>query len=246
MAEELTLQQLLRQRTAVERHEGLVGTAAGAVDGPRHQLLAGARGAGDQHADVGGGDHARLLQQPLHLGAVGDDLGAPGVVALGHHPWCLGQRLLDGGEQLVAVHRLGQEAEHPLAGGADGVGDRAVGGEQDHRQPRHLALYLAEQRQAVHLVHAQVGKYQVGAVDLQGAQRLAAALGGGHPVAAALQAHAQQLEQADVVIHQQDMRRLPSAGAAGRRHAGGVGAALQGEQGLHGVASLRVRTAVAG
>jgi hypothetical protein len=55
-----------------------------------------------------------------------------------------------------------------------------VGGQQDHRQAGGLALDLLEQCQAVHLVHAQVGEDQLGAVGVQHLEGLAAALGGGH------------------------------------------------------------------
>ena len=204
--EQLAFQQLLGQRAAVDRHEGLVGASARLMDGVGQQFLARAGGPGDQHADIRGRHHARLLEDALHLRAAGDDLGTPGIVAgpVGARRLCHG--FLDGGEQLVAVHRLGEKAEHPLARGAHRIRDGAVRGENDHRHARRTALQFVKQRHAVHFVHAQVGEHQVGAVLGQAVQCLASALGGGHAVASAFQAHAQQLEQAGVVIDQQNMR----------------------------------------
>ena len=44
------------------------------VDGARHQFLAGAGFAGDQHGGVGGRDGLHLLQNGLQCAALADDL----------------------------------------------------------------------------------------------------------------------------------------------------------------------------
>jgi hypothetical protein len=49
VAEQLRLDQVLRNRTAVHRHQRLAPARAGGVDGARQQLLAGAAVAMDQH-----------------------------------------------------------------------------------------------------------------------------------------------------------------------------------------------------
>ena len=63
VAEQLGLQQVARNRRGVQRDEGAAGAHAMAVQRPRHQLLAGAGLARDQHRDLGLGqpaDGARL------------------------------------------------------------------------------------------------------------------------------------------------------------------------------------------
>ena len=61
VAEQLALQQVLRDGGAVERQERRLGAGAVLVDGARDQLLAGAALAGDQHRHVLGGDAANGL-----------------------------------------------------------------------------------------------------------------------------------------------------------------------------------------
>ena len=72
MAEELVLQQVVGNRRAVdcEEHRVRVGTAG--VQGPRHQLLAGARLAGDEHRAPGRADLAYQGLHGLHRRAPAD------------------------------------------------------------------------------------------------------------------------------------------------------------------------------
>ena len=172
------------------------------MNGVGQQLLAATAGTGDQDADVRPRHHARLLEHTLHVRTAGDDGGAPVVVAVAGGAWRLTQGILDGGKQFIAIHGLGQEAEHPLARGADRIGNRSVGGQDDDRQARREFLQLVEQRHAIHFIHAQVGEHQVRACPAQAIQCLAPTFGRGDPIATALQTHPQQLEQAGVVIHQ--------------------------------------------
>ncbi len=53
VAEEFRLEQLCGNGRGVDGHEGLVAAAAGAIQGARHEFLAGARLAADQNAHVG-------------------------------------------------------------------------------------------------------------------------------------------------------------------------------------------------
>ena len=82
VTEELRLEQVLGHRAAVDRDERALLARARAMDRARHELLAGARFARDQHARVGARDHPRLLEAGLHRGAARDDLGAPLVLGL--------------------------------------------------------------------------------------------------------------------------------------------------------------------
>ena len=73
VAEQLGLEQLLGNRAAVDGDERRLGARAGAVDGARQHFLAGAALAADQHAGVGGGDHAGFVHQLGHAAAAEDD-----------------------------------------------------------------------------------------------------------------------------------------------------------------------------
>ncbi len=66
-AEQLRLEQFRRQRRAVHLHERLVTARRLAVDGARHQFLAGAALAADQHGDVGIGDARDQILDLAHL-----------------------------------------------------------------------------------------------------------------------------------------------------------------------------------
>ena len=66
MAEQLALEHVARDRRAVERDERLGGAVGIAVDGAGEDFLAGAAFAGDEHADVGGGDASWRGHQVAH------------------------------------------------------------------------------------------------------------------------------------------------------------------------------------
>ena len=67
--EQLGLQQRLGDGAAVEGHEGLAAPLALPVDRLRHDLLAGAGLAQDQHGQARGGDDPHLIDDPLRLRA---------------------------------------------------------------------------------------------------------------------------------------------------------------------------------
>ena len=75
-------------------------------------------------------------------------------------------------------------------------------GEDDHRHARLMLLDLGEQRHAVHLVHTQIADHQIDLFARQQAQRFLAAFGGGDVKTFAGQTHAQQLQQAGIVVNQ--------------------------------------------
>ena len=83
VAEQLGLEQVFRDRRAVDRDEPALGAAAGGMDAAGEQLLAGAAGAEQHHRDVGVGhplDRARDLQ---HLRGGGDHRAEHGAVVAG-------------------------------------------------------------------------------------------------------------------------------------------------------------------
>ena len=71
-AEELRLQQRLRQRGAVDGHEWLVFPRRIAVDEPRHHLLAGSRFAPNENVGLTGSDACYEVNHALHLERVSD------------------------------------------------------------------------------------------------------------------------------------------------------------------------------
>ena len=66
-AEQLRFEQFRGQRRAVHLHERLVTARRLAVDGARHQFLAGAALAADEHGDVGIGDARDQVLDLPHL-----------------------------------------------------------------------------------------------------------------------------------------------------------------------------------
>ena len=144
MAEELALEQVLRDRRAVQREEGLLGARAVLVDRARHQLLAGAALAGDEDGHVLVGDPTDLLVDLEHRRAAAEHRAAlDGDVRVGgsqhdrraHAPPDLDRvqhRLLE----LVQVDRLVEVVE----GAALHRLDRRAGvlghGDEHHRDAR--------------------------------------------------------------------------------------------------------------
>ena len=106
MAEEFTLQEVLRDRGTVDGDEGLGGALGMTMDETRHDLLAGTRLAGDQHAGVGPGDLLGQSQHPAH-GRIAEDEGT----GLFRH------RLQHGGDQLG----VGRQRDVLLGAGANGL-----------------------------------------------------------------------------------------------------------------------------
>ena len=80
--------------------------------------------------------------------------------------------------------------------------------EDNHRHTWLYFLNFAEQLHAVHFVHAQIANHQVDTFFCQYAKPLLTAFRRIHPVALADQAHSQQLKQAGIIIHQQQVRRF--------------------------------------
>ncbi len=172
------------------------------MDRAGEQLLARAALTGDEHARIGAGDHVGLGELLFHHGAARDDLGAP--VFVGSAEAGDTQGLLHLVQQFLLVDRLGEEAEGAHLRRLDGVGDRAVRGEDDHLQAGPAVLQLLQQTDAVHLVHAQVGDDEVGAEATRRCERLHAALHGFHVVVLGAKADGEEAEQARVVVDDED------------------------------------------
>jgi hypothetical protein len=213
VAEQLGLDQILRQRGAVDLHHRAIDPRALGVDRVGGQLLAGAALADDEHVGVGARNGLQHLEDPLdgrggaeHL-AVGGLLGelAPQVGCLGEQATAL-QRFAHQHQHLVRVERLGDEVEGPLLGGLDCLGDGPVPGHDDDLDRRILRLQQAQQVEAV-----AIGQDQVH--DAEGE------FSGFHPehrpdgiprrfnvIALALEGQAQILGDDRFVIHDEDAR----------------------------------------
>ena len=163
VAEQLRFEQLLRDRRAVHGQERPPAPLAPVVDRLREQFLAGAGLARHQHAHVGRGHGACLVEQRMHEGIAGDH----GAVGLIHRQLRAGQQgTPDLLEQCAGLVGLGEEAEHALARRLNRLGDGAVRGEDDDREQRGFASHRLEQREPVHATHAQVGDEQLRSLRL--------------------------------------------------------------------------------
>ena len=188
------------------------------MDGARQQFLARAAFAGDEHARVGAGDHVRLREFFLDERAARDDFGAPVFVVVGEAGDAQG--LLHLVQQLLFVDRLGQEAEGAELGGVHGVGNGAVGGEDDDFEARIARLQFLEQADAVHLVHAQVGDDQLGPEAARGGERERGALDGFDFVVLRAQADGEQAQQTRIVVDDQDAGFALGGMRGGELHGG--------------------------
>jgi len=162
--EELGLENGLRQGRAVDRYEGSVGPLGGSVDGPRDQLLAGARLAEQEHRR----HRRRGLHHGVHEAAPGQRLADDRLVPLGlelstqravlAHQVALLERLAHGAHHLGALERLGHEVVRPVPHGIDRVLDGAVGGHEDGLGLGGNAAAGLEEIEPRHPGHHQIGQ----------------------------------------------------------------------------------------
>jgi hypothetical protein len=196
------------------------------VQGARDQLLAGAGLAVDQHR---GGSDRGLLDEPvdlLHRRAAADEPAhAPDVLDpapqdrdLVERAGAL-QRLLDQQSQPLEVDRLGEVVVGALAHRGDRGVDGGLSGEDDDRYPGHLLLERAEQAQAVHVRHHEVGHHQRRVERrrlLQGIVTLGRGIGG---VAPGRQDGLERGARILLVVDDQDVGSSGHASQGSNRHA---------------------------
>jgi hypothetical protein len=179
VAEELRLEQLLGDRGAVDRREGVGGTGAHAVDGTGEHLLAGAALAGDEHR--GGVRRHPLgeLEQPAQRTALGDhevahrlrpqrgaqrlDLALEALALLG---------LAERQQHFIGLERLVEVVVRALPHRGDGRVLAAIGAHHEEQRRAVLGTVAAEERQAVHARHPHVAEDRVEAFDERARQRL--------------------------------------------------------------------------
>ncbi len=182
VAEYLAVEQVLRQAAAVQRDEGMLVAPAIVVEATRHQLLAGAGLAEDQHVGRGVADVGDQLAQRLDRRRAADDplrqVLAAGQLATQRADLAGQPALLQGaaGDLDQAFRREG--LLHEVVGA--GVhrlyrhGDVAVTGDQHHRQARVEGLETLQQGQAVDAGQADVADDDAGEVAVDPLQRLPA------------------------------------------------------------------------
>ena len=136
------------------------------VDRARHQLLAAAVLAVDQHAAVGRRGGGDLLAQRPDRRALADDLGALIETRAQGRVLALEPRVLEGAadrdQDLLEGERLLDEVVGAQARGLDRRLDRAVAGDHHDDGLRTRPLELGERLEAVHAVHPDVEEGQIG------------------------------------------------------------------------------------
>ncbi len=122
---------------------------------PRHDFLAGAGRAGDEHARAGGGDALDRVAQAGDAVAVAGQAGVAahaqaqlGILALQLRGF---QGALDDQQQAVGIEGLFDEVIGAALDGGDGGLDGAVAGDHHHRHARHLLVQHVENADAVEL-----------------------------------------------------------------------------------------------
>ncbi len=173
VAEELRLEQVLRKRAAVDGDE-LPPPPGVVVNGPRDQLLARTRFAGDQHRGHRFGDALDDRKDLLHPRAAADDVGESEflfqrgaqveVLVLELFPL---HRFADDDLQLFDVEGLGDVIECAGFQSVDRGLGRRVRGDHDDGHRWVLRLDLPQQLQSRTVGEHQVAEDQVGLLLLQ-------------------------------------------------------------------------------
>ncbi len=214
VAEELALQQVLRNRRAVDRHERAAASRRLGVDGPGENLLAGAALAGEQHRglelcraldelqhldhDVRGGDDRPLSDDALDVPPQQRVLAAQAFALPG---LAQGQQRLGGREGLREV-----VVGAPLHG-FDGEIRAAMGRHQDQGGAGQPARQLRQKLEPIDARHPQVAEHRVHRALLEQGERRGPVRGRQHLVLLGRQDERQALPQGLVVVHDQDTER---------------------------------------
>ena len=205
--EELGLQEVIRDRTAVDRHEGSPGSWARIVEGPGEHLLPGPALSEEQDRHVGGRGAVQSREELGHRGASRHDVLRPrtdGAELRGTSESSGSPDLL---HELVALERLRQEREGASPRGPDRLVDRTVGGEDEDRERRERALQRLEERQPVHARHPQVGHHDRGGLPFDPLQGLDTAPGRADAKARSLEPETEDPEQVLVVVDDEHVGR---------------------------------------
>ena len=210
MTEELGLHQGLGNRSAVDRHERLVAARRLLVHGARDELLAGPALAGDHDGRPAVGRLADRLEDFQDARTLPDESVEPVLAPqlafelpiLLLQPLAL-ERVGDGEPQLVELERLGDVVIRAELHRLHRRLGRSEGGHDEHHRSRRVLLRGAQNGEAVHLPHAEVGDDQVERVALERLDGGFAAVGQRHGIADLPQHDAEQLSHALLVVDDQ-------------------------------------------
>ena len=210
VAEHLRLDQIARDRRAVDGDEGAARAAARRVHGGRDQLLPGAGFPGDQHPRLGGPDPRDQSADLLHGGAVAHQISPPAQLGL------QGAVLRPGPVQLQRrahrhQHRLGgqrllQELERAELHGAHRVGQLGLAAHHDDRGEPAPVAQPGERLQAVGARrHQEVQEDDVGIGLVHHQQRRVAVARLRHAEPLLAEQRAEHPADVGLVVHQQDL-----------------------------------------
>ena len=170
VAEQLALQQVLRQGAAVDRQEGAVGPVREVVDVAGDDLLAGAALALDQDGGIGGRHHLGELEHVGEAARLADGPGDGALVlaadvllelAVLHPDLAEFAGAPQDREQLVVGERLLDVVEGPRVDRPDRGLERGLRRHQDDRRHRILLLGRLQDVESGDLGHPHVGQHDV-------------------------------------------------------------------------------------
>ena len=187
VAEQLTFQERLRDRGAIDRQKRRVTAAAMLINRPRHEFFAGAAFAEHQHRHVLRGDAANRLVKFLHRRRTPHqlirrrlDFGLF-VIQCRHTADLAGVNcpVHDAGE-LVEIKRFEKILERSQLHRFDCGFRRAVGGDHDYRQPRIDLANLGVGFEPSHVGQAYIQDHGIRQAKTNRLDSLTTAASGGH------------------------------------------------------------------
>ena len=217
VAEKLALDELLRDRRAVDLDERLVLAARVLVERAGHELLARAALARDEHrrGRVGHALEDRVeLRDALRRADDAEARARRGGRRIGAAELAGLERLRDDLAHLVLVEWLGDEVERAALEGLDGGVDRPVRGDEDDGQLRLDLERPLEERHAVDLRHLEVGDDEIDVVLAEQVQPLLAVLRGQRVVPVARELRGEDLPEVRFVVDDEDLLALRKHGPA--------------------------------
>jgi hypothetical protein len=171
VTEQLGFQQVLRNRSGIQRDERPGCTRAVAVQRTRDQFLAAAGFAGDKHGGVRLAEPADGAEHLLHRRRLAEHFGDRRLAR--HRRFAagaFGQRAAHQFERLVDVERLRQVFERPALERRHGAVEVGIRGHDDDRHLGQALLQRLQQFQPGHPRHADVGQHRSGRAAFQFAQ----------------------------------------------------------------------------
>ncbi len=177
VTEELRLEQLRGDRRRVQRDERRVRARRVVVQGPRDELLAGARFAGNQHSHARARQPADRLEHVLHRGRLADDPRRRLRLGL----LCRAARSLPRRaryelHRFVDVERLRQVLERAALVRGHRAVQVGVRRDHDHRDIGIGPREPLHELEAAHIGHSNVGHEHVGPIALERGEELPAGI----------------------------------------------------------------------